>query len=93
MIRSLYLYLCALACFSMLLSGCGTTGTVVLPPQLCIPATDLPETKAVKVLPEVETDNSAFYELFLTERADHAKDVQDYNSLWTQCVKGDDHAQ
>ena len=81
------LYLAAALC------GCGTIGSWAarqLPPQPCMPSADLPATKHVAMLPEVDTSNDKFFDLFLHERATHAKDDQDYNSLYATCVGGSD---
>jgi hypothetical protein len=68
-------------------AGCASTPIITtLPPALCKPATDLPAHKNITKLPEVETPNDQFYSLFLQERAQHAKDAQDYNSLYATCV-------
>ena len=66
-------------------SACSTIQSF-LPPQPCIVSSDLPVSKSVKPVPEVATTNDEFYLLFAHERAEHAKDDQDYNSLYSQCV-------
>lgn len=71
---------------ALLLTGCHTI-TSFLPPQPCKPAVDLPAEKHLAKLPEVDTPNDVFYGLLLTERSVHAKDDQDYNSLYSSCVK------
>jgi hypothetical protein len=72
--------------FIFVVFGCTTIRDLVLPPQPCKPAVDLPVHKQVAPLPEVDTSNDAFFNLFLHERATHAKDDQDYNSLYDTCV-------
>lgn len=69
-----------------IMGACGTTQTVALPPSFCKPATDLVAPKHLKRVPEVATPNDTFYSQFLMERADHAKDINDYNGLLRTCV-------
>lgn len=73
------------------LGGCaGTTPPVAVPVvgnNTCIPASDLPDHKVMKKVPEVPTDQTGLFNLLLDERASHAKDDQDYNSLYKACVK------
>jgi hypothetical protein len=84
-----FLRLLALWVLSVGLAGCGTLRDLVLPPlppQACKPAADLPPVKTITPFPEREVPNEEFYVLALQERKDHAKDVQDYNSLYKTCV-------
>jgi len=82
-----YNVLAILALSVTMLAACQTarTVTVSLPPQLCKPASDL-GIKHLKRVPEVATGNDQFYSLFLMERADHATDIRDFNSLFRTCV-------
>jgi hypothetical protein len=73
-----------------LLCGCAPTPPVEVPVvgnNTCIPASDLPDHKAMKKVPEVDTGATGLYDLLLDERSSHAKDIQDYNSLHKACVK------
>lgn len=55
----------------------------------CHPAQDLIPTKQVSQHPEVATANDVAFGLWLEDRAAWAKDVQDYNSLYSTCVGTD----
>lgn len=70
-----------------ILPGCGTVERIIqLPPALCKPASDLTSPKYLTKLPEREVTNDELYGLFVEERADHAGDVRDFNSLLRTCV-------
>lgn len=77
--------------FTLVLTGCaapqvsipGATGN-----GLCHPSQDLPAHKTIKKVPEQNTLLEDLYALFASERKDHATDVRDYNSLYSQCVDG-----
>jgi len=69
----------------MLLGACGTIRTLTVGPSLCKPANDL-GVKHLKRVPEVATANDEFYSLYLMERAAHATDITDFNSLYRTCV-------
>ena len=82
-------------CSFLALAGCASdkvdlanTAVVVEGNGKCHPASDLPPHKTMKKVPEKATGLSALFDLFTTERHDHAKDVQDYNSLYDTCVNG-----
>ena len=84
-----YLQLVAISILAASLCGCAGLSRLVLPPlepELCKPSSDLPVKKSVPLLPERLTANDEFYILFLQGRKAHAKDAQDYNSLYGQCV-------
>lgn len=71
----------------ILVAGCAHAPQVPLTANgTCHPAQDLPAKKTMKKVPEQPTLFEDLYALFLAERADHAKDVADYNSLSTECV-------
>lgn len=76
--RALALVLCAM------LGGCATAPVIV---RGCLPPSDLPAKKVMQPLPEVDTSLPDFFALFAEERARHAADQRDYNSLYEQCVK------
>lgn len=80
----------ALAALAAIIGGCQTI-THFLPPQPCIVSADLPTEKHVAPLPEVETGNQTLYGQFLAERKVHAKDDEDYTSLYKTCVLGGDN--
>jgi len=83
-----YLRFIAIMSFMTMLTACASTPDIPLPlpPQLCKPASDLVAPKHLKRVPEVATENDQFYSLFLMERADHATDIKDFNSLLRTCV-------
>lgn len=81
------LYAVALAA---LVSGCAlsppSSTVVVAGNGACHPSQDLPTKKTMKKVPEVVTPLQDLFNLFASERKDHATDVRDYNSLYEQCV-------
>ena len=84
----LYIWAVALGILLTMLSACATTPPLPpLSPQYCKPATDLTKPKYLKRVPERATSNDEFYNLFLSERVDHATDIRDYNSLLRTCVE------
>lgn len=86
--KYLYWFIETVALATLLaLGGCQTI-TSFLPPQPCIVSPDLPAVKHVDLLPVVETGNQTLYSQFLAERKVHAKDDDDYNSLYKTCVQG-----
>lgn len=72
---------------ALALAGCATS-----PPQLvsgngsCHPSVDLPAHKTMKKVPEQDVLLEDLWALLLGERKDHAKDIDDYNSLYSECV-------
>ena len=85
----------AVAVVSLMLSVAGCASTPAVPAAVvvegngkCHPASDLPAHKTMKKVPEADTTLDALFALLLGERKDHAKDVQDYNSLYDTCVNG-----
>jgi hypothetical protein len=83
---SVFLRLLFLSVFSVALFGCAHEVPVVLPPQKCHPADDLPPNKSISIVPERELENDEVFAAWLGDRGLWAKDVQDYNSLYRQCV-------
>lgn len=72
----------------ILVAGCASAPQVPLTANgTCHPSQDLPVHKVIKKVPEQPTLFEDLYNLFLAERADHAKDVADYNSLSNECVQ------
>lgn len=86
--------LVALSIFAAVLGGCASTPDPLPAAVLvegngnCRPPSDLPPKKTMKKVPAVEATIQKLYDLLLGERKDHAKDVQDYNSLYEICVNG-----
>jgi hypothetical protein len=72
------------------LAGCADKPAIEVPVvgnNTCIPASDLPDHKVMKKVPSAPANATELYNLLLDERASHAKDDQDYNSLYKACVK------
>lgn len=73
-----------IAVFMLFLSACSTTPEVVL--DRCSPPPDLPAEKHMALLPEDPVLFEDFYRMFAEERARHAQDIEEYNSLYALCV-------
>ena len=71
---------------ALVLAACASTPALITGNGTCQPSQDLPAEKVIQKLPEQATLFEEFYHLFARERKDHAKDVEDYNSLYSQCV-------
>lgn len=76
---------------AILIAGCGSVPKPDPVPiggnHQCHPSSDLPSHKTMKKLPEQDMLLDDFWGLFAGERKDHRTDINDYNSLWDQCVK------
>lgn len=72
----------------LLLTGCAATGpsSTIGGNGSCHPSQDLPAKKTMQKVPEADTQLEDFWALFAKERKDHAVDIKDYNSLYSQCV-------
>lgn len=72
----------ALLALALSVGGCATPAITTH----CTPSSDLPARKEMKKVPETATGIEHLYDLLVDERRDHAADIRDYNSLYSQCV-------
>lgn len=88
-----FLRVCGFCILSAVLCGCGSVPTpdpiVVQGNGHCTPSADLPSHKTMKKVSVIDTFMDELGELLFNERADHAKDISDYNSLYKTCVAVD----